>query len=506
MSRGQVATIFKNTVYNGLSQAASIASTLVLLPLLVRAFGAEEYGVLVLASSFGGWALLFDFGMNAAVTSRVADAIAREDTGEEAVTVASATAIYLTIGLVWGAVLAVLGQLGAPLFGLTDAQSALFSSLMLVTAASQAVYWFGLSTRDALAGMQRFDLIARVALFLVLAEVVGAVIVLITDSSPLLLGTIRGIALAFGGVAYRVMLRRTLKDKALPNRTRVTELLKAGAPVFTMQVAQILNKQQTDRLVIGLFLGPAAVTVYEVAAKLASLVATFMGVLSSAILPVAARLNAQRHEASLRALFERGSHLITMAVAPVAAGLIVIAPSFLVQWGGSTFAASATPARLLLAAQLLVPLYTVGDSILISKRRFHIWIPGGIVLALLNVVLSVVLVGPWGVTGVAFGTLVSAFIEIVWYMWLFVGEVGISLRAWLTKTVLPLYALLIVPAALIGAGLTTSLRESMLGLAVLGVTSVAVYWLLALRFTLTPELRMQLQSAVRRDRRSDASA
>lgn len=499
MSRAsQVRTIVRNTAYNGLSQAASILSTLVLLPLLVRSFGAVEYGVLVLASSFGGWALLFDFGMSAAVTSRVADASAREDAEETATVIASATAVYTAIGLVWGVVLVALGWLGAPLFGLDGPRAALFFALMAVTAVAQAVYWTGLSTRDALAGLQRFDLIARVALFLVLAEVVGAVAVLTLDASPLMLGAVRGGALAVSGIAYRVVLARTPRSSARPTIECAVGLLKAGAPVFTMQVAQILNKQQTDRLVVGIFLGPAFVTVYEVAAKLASLVVSFMGVLSSAILPVAARLNAQRHDASMRALFERGSHLIALAVAPVTAGLIVIAPAFLEQWGGPSFVASATPARLLLAAQLLVPLYAVGDAILIGKGRFHIWIPGGIVLALLNVALSVALVGRWGVAGVALGTLVAALAEVVWYLWLFAPEVQLPLGRWIRTTALPLYALLLVPCTLITLGLSTPLADSMAGLAVLGVSSVAVYWAVAVALTIPSSMRAELVRSLRR--------
>jgi len=502
VSRGssQIKTIARNTLYNGVSQAASVVSTLVFLPLIINEFGAGDYGILVLATSLASWALMFDFGVRVALTSKVAESTALENGEEVASAISSGTVIYTVIGIVCSLLLALFGLFGAGLFGLNAEQAALFTTLMLIMAFSQVVFWVGLSHRDALSGLQRYDLTSRVSMGLVLAEIAGAIAVVLLGASPVILAGIRGVALALAGLAYRVLYRRSAvipPARRAPSISMAKRLLASGAPVFSLQLAQILNRQQTDRLVVGLFLGPTFVTVYEVSAKLASMVSTLVGVLSSALLPVAAKLNAKNHEASLRALFERGSHLITLAAAPIVVALTVIAPSFLVLWGGQGFSASIVPAQLLLGARLLLPLYVVGDSILISKGRFGIWVPGGITLGVANVALSLVLVRYWGVAGVAAATLITAIAESVWYMRVFSPEIRLDGVAWVKHTVVPLYALLVVPLGLAVAGSMTPLAESLLGLTVITAVAVGAYWLLAARFTLSASSRAQLLAAVR---------
>ena len=64
--------ILRNTAANAAAQAATMLSTLVLLPLLVRAFGLSAYGTLALATSVTGYALLLDLGISATLIRMVA--------------------------------------------------------------------------------------------------------------------------------------------------------------------------------------------------------------------------------------------------------------------------------------------------------------------------------------------------------------------------------------------------------------------------------------------------
>ena len=92
--------------------------------------------------------------------------------------------------------------------------------------------------------------------------------------------------------------------------------------------------------------------------------------------------------------------------------LIVLAEPFVRAWFGDGFETSVAVARMLVAAQLFVPLYLVGDIILMATGRFSLWVRPGLLLALTNVVLSVVLVRSFGLIGVAFGTLLAGLLEL----------------------------------------------------------------------------------------------
>ena len=150
-----------------------------------------------------------------------------------------------------------------------------------------------------------------------------------------------------------------------------------GIPIFAVGFTQFINREQTDRLVVAIILGPAAVAIYEVAAKLSMLVTQVIGLPISAILPVASRMAAKDDDDGLRNLFVRGSRYITLAVLPIIVALIVLAGPFIRSWFGPGFETSIQLARLLVLAQVFVPLYLIGDLVLMGKGRIALWVPSG---------------------------------------------------------------------------------------------------------------------------------
>ena len=253
-------------------------------------------------------------------------------------------------------------------------------------------------------------------------------------------------------------------------------ILRSGSSIFVLQIAQVMSRQQTDKLVLGIFLGPAAVTLYEIGSKLNSLMSVFTSWTVSAILPVASQLNAREQHHSLRSLFLRGTKIIATLAAPMSAILITIAAPFIAAWLGAGFEQAVPVAQLLLLSQILLPLYQLGDQILIGKDRFSLWVPGGVTLALLNIVLSVVLVQRLGLIGVALGTFVAVALEFPWYLRVFSKEMELPIREWLAKTAWPSYPLLVVPVAIAWLGSQTVLGGSIVGLLAVAAVALAAYW------------------------------
>lgn len=493
--------ILRNTGANSVAQAATMLSTLVFLPLLIRSFGLPVYGVMALSASVGAFAVLLDLGVSATVVRMVAERTARGDQDGVSRAMFSAVAIYSVLGVTVALIMFVIGLFAGSLFMVSPAEADLLRILLWIGAATQLWYWPTSVARDGLFGLQRYDLVSGTTLAVVLADIVGTIYVLVAHQGPVVLLSIRAAEVVAASLVNAVLLAGVLPKavrRVSASVADVRAILKSGSSIFALQVAQVMSRQQSDKVVLAVFLGPAAVAIYDIAAKLNSLISTFIGLTVSAVLPVAAELNASDQHDALRSLFVRGTKIVATLVAPLITILIVIAAPFIAAWCGPQYAKAVPVAQILLLSQALLPLYQLADQILIGKDRFRLWVPGGLTVAFVNVILSVALVRTFGIVGVALGTLAAAMLEFPWYVTVFSREMGLPVREWLFKTAWPVYPLLVVPAAIAYAGGRTVLGSSIVGLATVAGIAALVYWVVTFRLGYSPIERADLRSIVRR--------
>lgn len=495
--------ILRNTSANAVAQAAAMLSTLIFLPLLVRAFGLSVYGVMVLAASVSSYAILLDLGVGATLTRMVAERTALDDRDGAARAVFSAATIYGAVGSTVAIVMFALGLFAGVVFRLTGIEADLLRLLLWIGAATQLWYWPTAAARDALAGLQRYDIVSGVTLGVVLADIIGTIFVLATGHGPVVLLAIKAAEAVGASLVNIWMLSRLmpgLSRRISASVADIRAILRSGSSVFVLQIAQIMSRQQTDKIVLAVFLGPAYIAIYDIAAKLNSLISTFMGLTTSAVLPVVAELNAREEHYALRSLFLRGTKIAATAVAPIVTVLIVVAGPFIGAWcrniPNSTLAVPV--AQVLLLSQVLLPLYQLGDQVLIGKNRFHLWVRGGLTMAFVNVIVSVVLTRAFGLIGVAIGTLSAVLLEFPWYAAVFSREMELPIPEWLRKTAWPAYPLLVVPALIAWFGVKTVLGASLPGIIALGVVAAVAYWLVAFFAAYSPLERADLLSTLRR--------
>jgi O-antigen/teichoic acid export membrane protein len=472
--------ILRNTAANAVAQGASLLSTLVIFPLLLRAFGLSIYGVMALATSASSFAMLVDLGVSVTLTRIVAERNARADHEGLSTALFSAALIYGVIGIVVALAMFLLGWFGADIFHVTGNEADLLRTLLWIGALTQLWYWPASAARDGLLGLQRYDLASMVTLGMLLVDIAGTVFVLLAHRGPVVLVSIRAIEVVVASLINGAILFRILPGAARRIRATVAdmrEILSSGSSVFALQVAQVLSRQQTDKVVLGVFLGPPAVAIYEIASKLNSLVEQFVALTVSAVLPVAAELNAREDHEGLVSLFLRGTKLVATAIAPLVTILIAIAAPFIAAWCGPAYVQAVPLAQILLLSQVALPLYQLCDQVLIAKNKFYLWVPGGLTTAVVNIVFSVLLVKTIGLAGVAIGTLCAVIFEIPWYAKVFSKEMSLPIRMWLRRTAWPAYPLLVIPAALAFVGGRTVLGNTIIGLALVSGVAAGVYWL-----------------------------
>lgn len=435
--------LLRNTLANGGANAANALVTLALTPLLLHRLGPRQYGVWLLALSVtfsSGYLALADLGLPQASVRFIAEARAT-GSSEKINTIASTTiAFFLVVGTIVGLAVAALASTFVSLLGPVGDLARPAREVFVLVGLSIVVDLPAAGLLAVIEGTQHYS---RLRAIDVGGRLLwgGAVVAAVEDGH----GVVALAAASLGAslleaagalvIAHRVQPSLRLGPSLVDRRT-LRETMSFGSMVALMQGLSVVYAQM-DRVIIGIAIGAAVVANYEVAYRLQS-VATLVMVMSySAVLPAAAYNAAREESAKQRELFLRGTKYAVALILPPTLATMVFARPLIVTWVGSAYASMAGPARLFLIYPLFGCLNQVGIAMLSGLGRLGrvITIQAGAVAV--NLALSIILVGPLGISGVILGTLVGNGLAFLPYTALLLSTFQVHTTTWIRRIVLP---------------------------------------------------------------------
>lgn len=493
-----------NTIANGIAQFAGMASGFVLMPFIVREFGLAPYGLYMIAQSIVGYTSLLDLGVGASLIKLIAEHVARKEYEESSRLASGGLAFYAAVGIIVAVMVALMALNVEALFPVVAGNAALLRNLLLVASIGSLLGWPLGTGSVLLQSHQRYTTTARTALLSVLANIAVTVLVLASHRGLVVLMALTSLVGVAAGTLNTVLgLRAVRPMRVNPFRTggRSTfqRIFKLSWALFVMQVCSVIIYQQTDRLILGVWAGAAAVTLYEAASKFQSLVVQLTGFSNSAVLPFASSLHADQRESALQTLFLRGTKYSLALVLPFVVTLMIFARPLLLRWLGPEFAAQALAAQVFLSHQLLTPSTAVGDAATtgmgaIKKRvPYVVWI-----LAAGNLAIALALVGRLGILAVVLGTAVPHLIDYPLHMRFLLRELRVPIGDYFRRVALRVYPALAAPLLVGFLMLRTALVDSLLGVAAAMAACVCSYWLLWLATGLDRVERDEVKAVIRR--------
>jgi hypothetical protein len=172
----------------------------------------------------------------------------------------------------------------------------------------------------------------------------------------------------------------------------------------------------SSALIIAMFLPVSAVTFYAIAGSLCEYARQMTSAVSMVMTP---RVSAMASIGSQRVGEEilAAARLASFVTAPIAATFWLRGESFINLWMGPEYGpASGQVLRVLALMVLLVGARSVVTASLIGMNRHRMLVPAFAFEAAANIALSVALVGPLGIVGVALGALVPSVLVSVAYI------------------------------------------------------------------------------------------
>lgn len=178
-----------------------------------------------------------------------------------------------------------------------------------------------------------------------------------------------------------------------------------SAPLVIVGVSYMLL-HETDRVMLGYFLGTESVGLYNAAARLAYLSEVFINSFAGIFSPLAAGFFDRREFASIRFLLVTTTRWTLILTLPLV-GLLVIFPKFFLGWFGSEYKVASFPLMFMAFAYLTSAGTGNTGALLQMIDRQNVEVINTIGAAVLNIVLNFLLIPVYGIMGAAIGTGVS---------------------------------------------------------------------------------------------------
>lgn len=431
------------TASNYIGQAVSLGTLFLLTPFILHRLGPAAYGLWVLLSSVVAYGSLLDLGLWGAVIKHVAAYRAEGRAHGARALVATALRLYAGLGLV----AVVLGVASAPAlprwFSVPAHQQTQAAQLVVLLSLGVGLGLPGMLPLSILRGLQRYDLVNLVEVAATLVTAAAAVGLLLAGG-----GVVGVVAANLGGIGLMALLGAWLVQRAAPewglswrgaNRRLIRALMGFSWPLAVQAVAGRLQNR-TDEITIGAFLTLAAVAPYNVARRLSEAPNLLARQFTKVLLPLASELNAERDRGRLQALLTAGTR-VTLALSAASGGvLIVLAAPTLELWVGAEYAGAAPLVGLLTAASLLAAVQWPAGAVLQGVARHRLLAVTALGAGLANLALSIALVRPLGLAGVALGTLIPAVVEFSIIVPFALRVVGVSLGTAARQVLLPVLA------------------------------------------------------------------
>lgn len=391
---------------------ADMAIGLALLPFNLAHLGTANYGLWVLLGSVTMHFSAFELGNSGAMVKFMAQYRARNDAGAMNEIASTMFIAFGLIGLISYTLLAGVAFNLEHLFNLTAQQAEIGQWILLIIGLHVTLNFpFGVYG-GVTSGFQRYDINNVVAVVTsVIAALVNVYVVLAGYSLLTLVASTTAVRLSayalYRANAYRVFPQLRVRP-SLFRRARLREVMGFSAYTTVIDWANKLN-YQLDEVVIGAFLGPAAVAVWAPAERIISGTQRLTNQVNGVLFPLIVDSDTTNQNHRLQQILLQGTRFSLAMVVPIAATLFVLADPLIHAWMGNKAAtvAGAIPVIQILAIAVAIRVGDATSTTLLKGAGSHkmlAWANLG--TGLVNVVLSTLLIGPFGLVGVAYGTLI----------------------------------------------------------------------------------------------------
>jgi O-antigen/teichoic acid export membrane protein len=382
--------IIRNTIFNAIGRCWAIIIVLILTPYIIHHIGEKRYGIWVIVGVITGYFGLFDFGVETSFEKYISEYYTKKDFKCLNEVVNTGFVFYSLLGattsiLVFILIKPIIGFLNIPNNLYTEAFF-VFMLGIIIFALTNALSIF----RAIQGGLQRMDISNKITIAISLPNIAGTIYFL--ESGYGLQGLM---------INYAIVV-----------------LVTSTVNIFFGRFANLISFQ-TDKILITHFLSLGMVIYYQLGASILLRLRQVLLLLISALVPAVSEAEARNEEVFLKELYLRGSKYLIFITIPALFFITTNASLVISAWMGEGYERSALVIQILAVGYFAATVTGVASSIAAGVARTDIDMKFGLLLAVLNLSLSIFLIIKFGFIGVVLGTTVSLIVASFIFIKLF---------------------------------------------------------------------------------------
>lgn len=473
-------------IFSYLTLAFNIIIGLIYTPFMILKLGDGQYGIFALANSLISFVTLLDLGFGQTLVRYISRTRVTGDKKEEHRLNGFFLKLYLiisVIALIIGIGIVILyPQLATKTF--TGEEIRLFRIVFLILLINVSIS-FPMSVFSAtLNAYEKFfvlklanfvmNVFKYLVLFLLLVFgyklVAIAVVILI---SSLIMQCIYGV--------YSVRKIGIKFDFSKMETSLTREILHFSFFIFLNLIIDFLYSN-TDKLILGAVVGTVSVSVYSIGIYFSQYFTELSCAMSGVFLPKIMELYQKDDRKGISDLFNKVGRLQMALLFLVLGGYVCLGREFINLWVGSTYKDSYLIGIIIMLPSIVPLTQNIGITIIramnIHKYRSYMYI----VIAIINVAISIPLAMKYGGIGSAIGTSIATFLGQIFFMnWFYARKVQVDIREYWNNFVRFCLMTVFVMAVVLGIKILIPVNSWSLFLLMIFLFSfiyVVIYWLM----------------------------
>ena len=399
----------RNVSTRYLAYGIDAAIGLLMLPFNLEHLGKPLYGLWILTASITTSFALLDLGYGGSLVRFIAQYRAFGDRKALNGILSTLFVVYAAIGLVTLGVALVVAAYVDSLFRIDPGHVDAARRVLLIISVYVAARFIFSVYGGVVVGFQRYHLNNVVSIIVSVAVAAVNVAMLLAGFGLVALVAATTATRLLGLLLYRRNAHRIYPELRIRvadfSYARLREVSGFSAYMLLLDLGQKLN-YAADTLVIGAFMGPAAVALWAPAQRLSHLLVRLTNQVSEALFPVVVECDAANRNDRLRTALIQGTRLSLAMSVPVAGAVALYAHPLMEAWLGPTFNTSAIILQLL-SILVVLRVGTSTASIILQGAGEHARLTTYVgITGVANLALSIALVKPYGLVGVAIGSIV----------------------------------------------------------------------------------------------------
>jgi O-antigen/teichoic acid export membrane protein len=368
--------LIQNTVISTVAFGAAAILGLIVIPVIIRTWGVTEFGLIVITRLLlpSGMMAVLDFGLSEVATQVVARAREHRDWDRAGRQLSFLTIISILLAVTLSVSIWLCAPYISVIMKVDAAHTDRFIDILHYTALANLIMVPALVWEGTVKGFERYNLLrlseftstlTYVALTVwasrasVSFEIVAYIYLatLVARALAVLVATITALTMKGARLgAWTASIRRELSHRCL--------LLLQGKLIggITGPIQPFL---------VGLLFGPTAVGIYDALVRLSRVSKIVVGLLTSALLPVASRLDERGSSTTFQRLGELGLIMLPMFTLPPLAAATILSPEILQLWIGPLLAPYAFWMGLSFVIPICAQYLAIGGIIFLTRTEIQ---------------------------------------------------------------------------------------------------------------------------------------